>query len=179
MRKTALQCYQWMMAEIQVCREGSGDKEKEIETCFEIASNYWNDLKAQVEDYAFASEAEEIDFFKNIKPMFTTEIKFYNLLYHALLFKPSVDPPEIEYFWSRELLRLERFRDANKDFCRYVETGGEDKDEIYFLRKEHETGGTAHEELAREAATDELLAEFRALQRYTDYIKLQIEKIKA
>jgi hypothetical protein len=174
MRKFALQLYGSMQEDLQVCRQKGFVLEEEIESCFQICTNYWYRLREVLSTFRFDSEAEEIDFFKNIKPLFSAEIEYYNLLYHACLFMPVFDRQEQNEFWRREATRLERFIEANAEFCKYYESKDSEKDHFYFVRKSCNHYDQEHilgKEIRTSTEADSLLATFLALQKYMRYIR--------
>jgi hypothetical protein len=81
--------YQTLETALDACKKDQPSAIAVIECCFEVANHYWPKIKALLAGYIFQSEAEEIYFFKTIKPLFTSAIEYYGLLAHAQLFKDS------------------------------------------------------------------------------------------
>ena len=63
-----------------------------------------------LEDFKFPSDKDEIDFYKNVKPLFKSQLDYYNLVYHAELFKPMTNLVEMkEFLGQRAIQKLDRF----------------------------------------------------------------------
>lgn len=171
-----------MQQDIEICRQKGFDEEKEIECCSQVCKNYWQQVQKKLFVHQFNSDDEEIDFFKNVKPLFTSEIEYYNLLLHAELFRPVFGKDHIEKFWLRESLRLERFSENNSEFYKYYTSKDTSLDEIYYLRRNNDATdipGAGIGELERKTSSshDHLLSDLMALEKYTDYVQKQIEKL--
>jgi len=103
------------------------------EECFWIANKYWEEIKKIVRDKGFCSEAEEIEFFKVIKPSFTSYLEYFVLLSEALIAAPKAGQVAIS-FWEAESKRFQRFIDRNEIFIQYYTSGQTDHDKEYFTR---------------------------------------------
>lgn len=182
MRKFAIKLFHSMGQDIQICKNKGFDEEKEIECCFQVCSKYWNEVRIVLSNYEFKTDTEEIDFFKNIKPLFTSEIEYYNLLYHAQLFKPPFDEEELQKFWQREFIRMERFIENHQAFYQYILNNDTSLDAIYYLRQNLDGSVVVNagvDEIHNKTSTtqDALLAQYFALKRYSVYVQNQIENI--
>jgi hypothetical protein len=180
MRKLALGLYQSMLKELKLLHMNDEITEKLIESCYLVCSNYWFQLRQIVSSYHFQSEEEEIDFFKNIKPLFSCEIEYYNLLYHAALFRPP-DDEEVRKFWERECQRLERFVENHVDFVRYMLEGDTCHDKEYFLRNKLKANCELHVDVEPQendtyTNCDALVAEFLSLQKYAGYVQTHLDQ---
>ncbi|HMU44471.1 MAG TPA: RteC domain-containing protein [Ignavibacteriaceae bacterium] len=115
------------------------DKQKQpnktdlVESCFWIASKYWGMVKKSIDDIFFTSQVNEINFFRNLKPKFTSQIQYYSMIAEVSLFVPENAEIQME-FWRDELKRYRRFCDRNKDFVQYYESKAVYLDSIYFVR---------------------------------------------
>lgn len=183
MRIFALQKFQLLQEEVKVCKGKSYDRELEIECCYEICSRHWMEVQKILVSYEFASEDEEIDFFRNVKPLFTSEIEYYSLLYHAQMFQPTFVSKELVQFWERESQRLDCFIETNAGFYRYMQGGDQSLDSNYFLRPKEEKLASTDDTVSdfdRRTSTshDHLLSILKALEKYTCYVSLQQERIK-
>ncbi len=124
--------YREMMAAINANNRVVNNPE-EVENCLSIVCNYWSQLKTIIMVANFESEENEIHFFKNLKPKFTSQIQFYTLLTDILLFVPEEKNQQI-LFWQEELKRLPQYRELNKDFVDYYESNAVHLDKLYFSK---------------------------------------------
>ena len=91
-------------------------------------------LKIVFEKEKNKSEDAEIDFFKNIKPKFTSKLIYYNAIYKIETKNPHGGERIIKRYLNNELEKLKRYFDSNLDFYRYYRTGSNYLDHKYFTR---------------------------------------------
>lgn len=91
-------------------------------------------LKKILFKYRFKSKGEEIYFFKEIKPLFTSKLYYYNTILRIETQKPIGSKKTLKNFFSSELDKIKAFFDANLDFYKYYRTKSTFLDEKYFLR---------------------------------------------
>jgi hypothetical protein len=164
-----------MQQELSQCKNVHSCFEKNTECCFGVANRYWNSVKERLKMHTFRNEENEIEFFKILKPKFTSEIEYYSLIYHCLLFQPPDLIQAIE-FLGRESKRLEKFEEDNHTFieCYINDCCGLNR--YYFLRKyyicRNEPEAKMHD-AGTDAVTngDPLAATLFALKRYESFVK--------
>jgi hypothetical protein len=172
--------YKMLRAELDE-RLAEGLCKNSIEECFLIAGNYWSELRATIAEYKFKTEEEEILFFKTVKPLFTSELEYYSLLYHTLLFCPF-DPERQKQFWEREGKRLQDFKEQHEDFISYHKSGNTADDVMYYLRAndrhelDNEIESYDGDPMSR-TSHDHLIAKLLALKRYNDYAQTKLKEI--
>ena len=155
-----------------------------IELCFQQAVVHWELLKQRVLNDGFNSEEEEIHFFKKTKHLFTAEIEYYSLRYHAFLFDPGPDEKERMLFYHREAGRLDQYIQKYSDFYYYLKSGCTEKDPIYFLKKNlwrqpPELVKCGHHDYPLTTSHEYLVSVFTALERYDVFIKELVKKYSA
>lgn len=128
--------YQEMLQELDHYRRLDFSNPSRIVYCFKICMDHWQKIQRYVASHTFASEAEEIQFFKIVKPKYTSLIEYYTMVYHAELFKPSGDE-ERHLFWRKENARVARFNHEHAAFCAYYKSGCTSMDRVYFMRCSH------------------------------------------
>lgn len=119
-------------------------------------------------------------FFKNIKPLFTSQTSFYHLVYHSIIFKPRLDVVEQETFWLREGSRLYKFIRSNEAFYNYYKRGETEWDEIYFVRANADVMPVVsmrYVEAGRTSSTshDGLIGTLLAMEKYNGFVKEQLK----
>lgn len=169
-----------LKSDLESCAQNLPYKQS-IENCFLIAGNYWSELKATVAEYKFQTEEDEIEFFKKVKPLFTSELEYYSLLYHAILFCPYDQEGERK-FWERECKRLEEFKEQYKEFLEYYNSGRTDLDTDYYLRG-HQIDACEEEyesydkEPGSRSSHDHLISKLWALERYNEYAQHKLMEV--
>lgn len=89
--------------------------DNEIKRCekgIEITIKAIENLKKLTQKNGFKSEDEEICFFKNIKPEFTSKIIYYNTIFNIEMKKPNGGNRVIKKYYNNELIRLKAFFDS-------------------------------------------------------------------
>ena len=156
-----------MVAELTHCKNKKPDFRTEIECCFQISQNCFSDLEHAMESYHFKSPSEEIEFYKELKPKFIASIQYYNLLYHAELFKPA-EGSVVKEFWIKEGLRMNRFILDHQVFYDYYKSGATGMDEKFFLSVAENSKGE------KQMYYDEWMGQLLAFERYNEYVTVQL-----
>ena len=104
------------------------------EKATEMIVNVIEKLKIIFEKEKNKSQEVEIDFFKNIKPKFTSKLIYYNAIYKIETKKPHGGERIIKKYLNNELEKLKRYFDNNLDFYKYYRTGSSYLDHKYFTR---------------------------------------------
>ncbi len=107
------------------------------EKAYQITTQYWQRIKQLVRDSGFADDASEIDFFKNLKPKFTSPLEFYLLVRRYQDYSDGI-PEVIEKFRRQETIRIAGFRQKHAAFIEYYEQGRTEWDDMYFLRRKYQ-----------------------------------------
>lgn len=128
--------YQEMLQELDHCRRLDFPSTSRIAYCFKTCMDHWHRILKHVNGHAFANEAEEIQFFKTVKPKYTSLIEYYIMVYHAELFRPACED-ELQAFWRKENARVARFHREHASFCTYYKSGCTSMDQVYFTRCSH------------------------------------------
>jgi hypothetical protein len=164
MKQRCEQLYRSLLKDIDDCSQKYSCLQDQIEHSFVICNRYLAIIRQEAESYVFKTSADEIYFFRQIKPLFTAEVEYYGFYYHAQLFKAGIsDPVKIEQFWIREATRLEKFIAENRDFYEYYKQSRTDKDAECFIR--HTNKDTNY---------DPLVSTLLALERYHEYVQTEM-----
>lgn len=104
--------------------------EKSLEITLIVISN----LKKQFLKDKIISVDSEIDFFKNIKPKFTSLSIYHNAIFKIETKMPHGGDRITKKYPNKELKKLKRYFDNNLDFYNYHRTGSSFLDFKYFVR---------------------------------------------
>jgi len=169
--------YAQMQKELNELETFCGNEVMLIEKCFNIAIHYWNKIKINLLSFTFTREEEEINFFKNIKPLFIAVIEYYTLHYQAVLFKPVNDKAQLILYWTHELKRAELFFNRHSEFYHYYLTGQTNKDSDYFTRKASIDHTNKKATPKTPASYDDIAARIIAFRQYNDYAVMQLNML--
>lgn len=107
---------------------------KKCEKAIEISIKSKENLKVLIQKSNFKSEEEEIQFFKEIKPQFTSKLIYYNTVFNIEMKKPNGGTRVLKKYYNNELIKLKSFFDNELEFYKYYRTGNIYLDYKYFLR---------------------------------------------
>ena len=110
------------------------DTIKRCEKAIEITIKSVQKLKLLFIKENFKNQEQEIDFFKNIKPKFTSKFIFYNMIYKIETKKPYGGERVVKKYLNNELQKIKIYFDNNLDFYKYYRTGNNYLDFKYFVR---------------------------------------------
>lgn len=112
------------------------DQIKKCEQAITVILKSINELKKTATKTNFKSKSEEIQFFKEIKPQFTSKLIYFNRVYKIEMKKPNGGNKILKKYYNNELLKLKAFFDNELEFYQYFRSGSTYLDYKYFLRGE-------------------------------------------
>lgn len=107
---------------------------KKCEKAIEVILISIANLKKIVSKNSFKSDTEEIQFFKELKPQFTSKLIYFNMVYKIDMKRPNGGNRIVKKYFNNELLKLKAFFDNELEFYQYYRTGSTYLDYKYFLR---------------------------------------------
>jgi hypothetical protein len=149
----------------------------QISQSFQINLHYWYRLQECVKREGFRNLAEEILFFKHIKPTIFAQIDLSVLLYQGLLFEPVDHEHKLRY-WELEAARLEQFQLQHKELLNYYEAGRTERDAEWFTHDKSPGRSSPWQCVQNIACSviskkDNLLARWWALKDYAQVVAHQ------
>ncbi|MBS1525317.1 MAG: RteC domain-containing protein [Bacteroidetes bacterium] len=99
----------------------------------EAVERAMKELKKFAVSYSFSDE-EEIQFFKEIKPIFYSKLIYYVRLFDIESNFPAAPAKAQTKYLNKQLSSITRFLEDNEAFYKYYRSGASYMDEIYFLR---------------------------------------------
>jgi RteC protein len=173
--------YESLVLDINAILQQDSPDTQKMESCFRCGIDHWNRLKAKIKSEGFASDGEEIHFFKDNKPRFTGEIEYYTQRYHALLFFPASDKETQQLFWEGELSRIDKFFASFHLFFHYYKQGKTDQDSRYFLRRNSDGTNLAHANVfdmdpQTSTSHDWLITNLIGYEKYRKFVLAEMEK---
>lgn len=107
---------------------------KKCENAIEVILKAISNLKKIVLKNNFKSDTEEIQFFKELKPQFTSKLIYFNMVYKIEMKRPNGGNRILKKYFNNELLKLKAFFDNELEFYQYYRTGNTYLDYKYFQR---------------------------------------------
>jgi hypothetical protein len=111
---------------------------KRSELSFVVCKKIIEQLKVFTLKYKFKSNTEEIKFFKEIKPQFSSKLIYNLTLYNIETKKPNGGNKILRKYLVKELDKLKNYFDYNLDFYKYYRSGANYLDHKYFVRDKHD-----------------------------------------
>ena len=99
-----------------------------------LLEKVFDKLKRFISTYEFQSEADEIEFFKEIKPRIFCKLIYYRKIYNIEMNRPVSGPDSVKAYLNRELDNIQDYNHKRLDFYRYYRSGASYLDNVYFLR---------------------------------------------
>lgn len=93
------------------------------------------ELKTFTRNYKFESQAEEIQFFKEIKPVFLSHYFYYKQVFAIRLLDSFKDVKNRQVLYQQKLQQLETYVEKNLEFYEYCMSGSNFMDAHYFTRQ--------------------------------------------
>lgn len=94
----------------------------------------FEELREYIHKYSFLNNEEEIDFFKNIKPLILSKLIYYNDIYTLELRKPNGNKEVVKEYYKKKQNTITDFCNNNLDFYQYYRSKATHLDRYYFLR---------------------------------------------
>jgi len=137
-------------------------------------------FKAQLRSTPFASEQEEINYFKFERPVLSSQIIYYNRVYKIELSCPRGSAKRIKKYHKQELKKTEAFLMSRTELISYMRSGSTLMDEIYFVRRNLNYFPASDENYLafdpeQSTSYDLKVAEILANERLEEYLNLKIE----
>jgi len=107
---------------------------KRSELSFYTTKKVIEGLKVMILKHKFRSENEEIRFFKEVKPLFTSRLVYHLMVYNLETRKPSGGKEILKKYYVKQLESLKHYFDYNIDFYKYYRAGATYLDDKYFVR---------------------------------------------
>lgn len=150
-----------------------------LEDRFKVALEYWRVVKEIFKNQKCRNEFDEPEFFRSIKPLFTSYIEYYLILYQSLIFLP----PELDGvagYWEDECKRYKRYYDKHKDFISYYESYSSEYDREYFTRANNRLETPPQERIFEDtdcrSSHDHIVRGLLANSMYHEYVMQRLQE---
>lgn len=139
-------------------------------------------LKSFILNHSFVNQTEEVNFFKVIKPSFTSEYLFYKKSLHTLIKMPVGDKNAQLNYYEQKLNEITCFFQSNQEFYQYYRLNLSHADTLYFVRQNKELmhlvdAGCINFDPAFSSSHDQIVAQIMANNRLEAFLKDQIAEM--
>ncbi|WP_448698229.1 RteC domain-containing protein [Mucilaginibacter sp. AW1-3] len=145
-----------------------------------ICKKAMNKLKNYMSSYAFENTADEVHFFKNVKPKFYSKYIYFVGLYNFSVQQPIGSEDIQRAYIQMHLDELKTFFDHNRLFYAYYRSGMTQLDDRYFVRG----GFDVHAELEDfeedeqySTSHDYKLSKLIANERFQEHLSIELLRI--
>jgi len=139
-------------------------------------------LKEMISDHHFATIAEEVHFFKKLKPQFISKFIYYSTILDLESHKPSAGNKTLKKYYEAEQEKLKSFYLENAEFYGYYRREATYLDHKVFVRNSYDlkmklSFGFYNFDTSFTTSHDHLIARFMASQQMDKYLKKQLENL--
>jgi hypothetical protein len=121
-----------MKGELESIAQEASDALQRIAKSRSAVSGKIEAIKRFIHDYNFRDASEQIEFFKEIKPVFMSQYFYYDKLITFTIYWPT-EKVELVTHCHAALTDIRQYTALHKDFLAYCLSGATDKDHIYFV----------------------------------------------
>jgi hypothetical protein len=169
--------------ELSIITERAGNIIETSRESSTITLKYINRLKKYINNYQFQDIAEEINFFKNIKPKFLAKLIYFQKVYKIQFHLPLGYAEMVKNHYLKELEKINDFFKVNSELYSYYRSGATSLDEIYFTRKELDSWILLNSEdyetdFLFTTIYDQKLAKILAFKLVSEFLKSEIKKLE-
>lgn len=141
------------------------------------------ELKEIVDKKDFNTVPEEIDFFKNVKPIPMSLLIYFTEVRSCELRMPKAGNTYKIQFLQKELRKINKFFHRNADFVHYMEQGYSYLDHQFFTRNHRNnfpfTPMTDYYQFPEFSTSQDILwAKVKAMYRFIHYIRQALKRLK-
>lgn len=141
------------------------------------------ELKEIVDKKDFNTVPEEIDFFKNVKPIPMSLLIYFTEVRSCELRMPKAGNTYKIQFLQKELRKINKFFHRNADFVHYMEEGYSYLDHQFFTRNHRNnfpfTPMTDYYQFPEFSTSQDMLwAKVKAMYRFIHYIRQALKRLK-
>ena len=137
-----------------------------------------NKLRDFVYQYQFQDKKEEIEFFKEIKPVFASQYYYYDRIISMKVNEPFGGLDALKSFYFLQLEQLQKFVKHNQEFYRYCLSNSTHFDDKYFTREDSPLKGF-DVDIRFSTGFDTVLALILACQMLKDHLIDLIKKLSS
>ncbi|WP_407503328.1 RteC domain-containing protein [Elizabethkingia miricola] len=165
----------------EICDDGN-DLIKISEKALLIIDESIRKLKLLVSSHHFDHIAEEVLFFKKLKPQFISKFIYYSAILDIESHKPAAGNKTLKKYYEAEQEKLRNFYVEHSEFYSYYKRDATYLDHKIFVRNSYDlkmklSFGFYNFDSSFTTSHDHIVARFMANQQFDQYLKKQIENL--
>src|SRR5436189_5200144 len=121
-----------MKSELESIAKETSDALQRIAKSRSAVSGKIEAIKRFIHGYTFRDARDQIEFFKEIKPVFMSQYIYYDKLFTFTIYRPA-EKVELMAHCHAALADIRHYTALHKDFLAYCLSGATDKDDVYFV----------------------------------------------
>lgn len=160
--------------------DDNGDMVKVAEKSLLVIDESIRKLKEMISAHHFENIAEEVYFFKKLKPQFISKFIYYSTILDVESHKPNAGNKALKKYYESEQEMLKAFYFEQSEFYSYYRREATYLDHKIFVRNSYDlkmklSSGFYNFDTSFTSSHDHMIAKFIANQQYDQYLKRQIE----
>ncbi len=171
-----------MQETLQEIAVGSENKLQWAERSYQAIETTLLKIKEFILVYEFKDQAEEIHFFKEVKPQFLSELIFFMKVFYIEASKPPGDKGAQVSYYKQAAERINLFFERNPTFYIYYRMRRSDHDPQYFVRTVEKSESLPEYSLDIDPRFTTIhsykLAKMQAYERLNDYIQQELHLLE-
>lgn len=120
--------------ELESVISGMEQDSRRLAACIRLVRAYLMRLRKLVEESGFSGPAEEIRFFKEVKPRFYQWLVFHAECFALESCAPATGAEDLQRYYKGQLTFIDRFFTRHAFHYQYYKLGGTEMDHLYFIR---------------------------------------------
>lgn len=158
------------------------DMVKVAEKSLVLIDDVIRNVKEMISAHHFENIAEEIHFFKKLKPQLISKFIYYSTVLELESHKPSAGSKILKKFYEAEQEKLKSFYSEHSEFYSYYRREASYLDHKIFIRNSYDLKmklslGFYNFDTSFTTSHDQIVARFMASQQLDHYLKKQIENL--
>lgn len=180
--KKVAQLHSELELKINQVYDDDGDIVKIAEKSLVFIDESIRKLKDLITAHQFESIAEEVHFFKKIKPQFISKFIYYSTILDVESHKPDAESKTLIKFYEAEQEKLKILYFEHSEFYSYYRRDATYLDHKIFIRNSYDlkmklSFGFYNFDTSFTTSHDHIIARFIATRQFDQYLKRQIERL--
>ena len=140
------------------------------------------ELKEMISTHRFENIAEEVQFFKKLKPQFISKFIYYSSILDIESHKPNAGNKALKKYYEAEQEKLKNFYLEHAEFFSYYRRDATYLDHKIFVRNSYDlkmklSFGFYNFDTSFTTSHDHMIARFMASQQFDQYLKKQLDNL--